>query len=59
MRQFFSNLLRDDAGQDLAEYALLIALVALAVVVAVDTLGGNISNVFDDISTELTGATGP
>ena len=36
------GLWADDAGQDLAEYALLIGLIALVVVGAVGILGGAI-----------------
>jgi Flp pilus assembly pilin Flp len=43
----------DESGQDLAEYAVLIGLVALAVVSAVLLLGETISSVFNDIGTTL------
>ena len=46
-------LLRDDSGQDMAEYAILIGLVALAVIVSVAVLGGTIATVFNDIGTAL------
>ena len=38
--------LASEGGQDLAEYALLIGLIALVVLVAVSLLGGNLSLVF-------------
>ena len=48
------NLLRnDESGQDLAEYALLIALIAIVVIAAVTLLGGNIQTVFQDIADAL------
>jgi pilus assembly protein Flp/PilA len=53
MLHFLVNLLRDDEGQDLAEYALLIALIALVVIGAVTALGGQVSNVFNDITAKL------
>ncbi len=47
MKQWLLNcwrqVWRDDLGADLAEYALLIGLVALVIVSALTTLGGNIS----------------
>ena len=47
--------LRDDeSGQDMAEYAVLIGLVSLAVIVVVAVLGGTISTVFKDIGTSFT-----
>lgn len=48
------NWLEEQKGQDLAEYALLIALIALAAVVAVTALGDQISSVFNEIKDELT-----
>ena len=40
------RLRRDDSGQDLIEYALLIGLVALVAVSAVSQVGTTILNVF-------------
>lgn len=48
----------DDSGQDLAEYALLIALIALVVIAAVTLLGTNIQAVFNNIANALTGVGG-
>jgi pilus assembly protein Flp/PilA len=42
--------LRREEGQDLAEYALLIALIAIAVVGAVTFLGDKISTVLSSIA---------
>jgi pilus assembly protein Flp/PilA len=41
---------KSEKGQDLGEYALLFALIAIAVVLAVTALGGNLSNFFDAIA---------
>ena len=46
-------LLAREEGQDLVEYALLIALVSLAAVAGLNGLAGSISNVFASISTTL------
>jgi pilus assembly protein Flp/PilA len=49
MRELFLylvNRLRQEEGQDLAEYAILLALIALVVLVAVTVLGTNLSFVF-------------
>ena len=46
---------RSEKGQDLAEYALLIGLIALIVVVAVTLLGANISTIFSQIATAIGG----
>ena len=44
---------RSEHGQDLAEYALLIGLIALIVILAVTLLGNNISEIFDAIATNI------
>jgi pilus assembly protein Flp/PilA len=59
MLQLFKALLQDESGQDLAEYAILIGLIALAVIAAVTLLGGTISTVFNSIGTTLTAAAIP
>ncbi|HUF89994.1 MAG TPA: Flp family type IVb pilin [Gemmatimonadota bacterium] len=50
---FWNALWSDESGQDLAEYALLIALIAIVVIAAVTLLGGNISTVFNNIAGAL------
>lgn len=44
---------RDDAGQDLAEYAILIGLIALVVVAAVAFFGDALVATYNDIVTTL------
>lgn len=50
------RFLIDEAGQDLPEYAILVGLVALTVVVAVVLLGDSISTTFNDIGSSMSGA---
>jgi pilus assembly protein Flp/PilA len=45
--------LKDEAGQGMAEYGLILALVAVAVIVALTALGGGISNTFNAITAKL------
>ena len=52
-------LRRNDSGQDLLEYALLVALIALVAVGAITTTGTGVSTIFTDISGELSGAGAP
>jgi len=47
------NCMAREEGQDLAEYALLFALIALVAVGAVTLMGGNISTVFNNIATSM------
>ena len=44
---------RPEKGQDLAEYALLIGLIALIVILAVTLLGQQISSVFSRIASNI------
>ena len=46
--------LRDEQGQDLVEYALLGALIAVAAVAALGTLAGKITTVLGTIGGDLT-----
>jgi pilus assembly protein Flp/PilA len=47
------TLRRNDSGQDLLEYALLVALIALVAIGAITTTGQGVSAVFTDISGQL------
>ena len=49
------TLKRDTAGQDLLEYALLIALIALVAYGAVAATGTSVSTVFNNIATRIGG----
>jgi pilus assembly protein Flp/PilA len=46
--------LREDDGQGLVEYALIIAVIAIAVIVAMIFLRGRIQNIFSNIGNNLT-----
>jgi pilus assembly protein Flp/PilA len=47
------TFVRDDEGQDLLEYALLVALIALVAVAAVTAAGVKVDAVFDDIVAKI------
>jgi pilus assembly protein Flp/PilA len=47
------RLLSDDSGQDLIEYALVAALLALSAVAAMGTLSNKISNEFNKVGDSL------
>jgi pilus assembly protein Flp/PilA len=46
-------LVRGDEGQDLLEYALLVALIALVAVVAVTNAGTSVNTIFTNIANAL------
>jgi pilus assembly protein Flp/PilA len=48
-------LFRDESGQDLIEYALVAALIALGSVVLIKGVGTSIGTIFTNISTQLNG----
>ncbi len=50
------DLLKNEEGQDLVEYGLVVALVAFGAVAAMKALGSEISVVFSDITSTLTSA---
>ena len=49
---------RNEEGQDLLEYALLVALIALVAIAAVTAAGGSVSTIFTTIAGKLSGAAG-
>jgi pilus assembly protein Flp/PilA len=53
MKNLIVRFVRAEEGQDLIEYALLAALVALGCVAAMNTLAGNISTAFGKVGTKL------
>jgi pilus assembly protein Flp/PilA len=57
MKQLFTNLMTEDSGQDLIEYALVAALVGLGAVSAMTGLKNTIANTFTSVGTSLTNAT--
>lgn len=56
MMKQLQRFVRDENGQDLPEYAVLIGLVAMTVIGAVVLLGGNISTTFNDVGSSMSGA---
>ena len=52
----FKALWADESGQDLVEYALLVALIAIVVIAALNILGPMIATVFENIATNLQSA---
>jgi len=49
----FQGLKNGEAGQDLVEYALLVALIALVCVSGVNNVAAAVNNVFSTISSSL------
>ena len=47
------KFLRDEEGQGMIEYALIIALIAVVAIVALRALGNSVSNKLDNVSNTL------
>ena len=56
MMEIVARFIREDDGQDLVEYALLLALIALAAVATMGTLGTAINNKYGSATTSLDNA---
>ncbi len=50
MLLFIQRLLRDESGQGMVEYGLILALVAVVVIVALTAMGTQISALFNDLA---------
>ena len=58
MKSGTANFARDEEGAQIVEYALIIAVVSIALVIALGTIGGtNMSNFIARVSACLTGGT--
>jgi pilus assembly protein Flp/PilA len=47
------GFMKNEEGQGLVEYALILALVALLVIVALKFLGGTVGNAYNNVGTGL------
>jgi Flp pilus assembly pilin Flp len=56
MKNFMIRLWKEEEGQDLTEYALLLVLIALAAIVVMSNLGSAINKVFSSGSSQLNSA---
>jgi Flp pilus assembly pilin Flp len=57
MKTFLTRLWNEEEGQDLTEYALVLALMVLGAVAFMGTIGNTVKNVFSNTATALTSAT--
>jgi Flp pilus assembly pilin Flp len=56
MKVFMNGLLKEDSGQDLIEYTLLMAFVALASAALFIGAGGSIKGIWTAVNTQLEAA---
>jgi pilus assembly protein Flp/PilA len=57
LRTLFTFLHQDESGQDLIEYALVCALIALGAISGMQTVANAINSAFDKIGSEIGSAT--
>ena len=55
MVQFFKALWSDDSGQGLTEYAVIVGLVSIALVLLLGLMSDELGRIFNAIVNELTG----
>jgi Flp pilus assembly pilin Flp len=53
MLQFLQNLRTDEQGQDIAEYAVMLAVILVLVIGTVRLIGGNANNAFSSVASSL------
>jgi len=54
--KFFTKLLRDEQGATAIEYGLIAALIAVAAITAMGSLGNELDTTFSTVSSELASA---
>jgi len=53
MAQLMKRLLRDEQGQDIAEYAVMLAVILVLVVGTVRLIGSSSNNVFSSVASSI------
>jgi Flp pilus assembly pilin Flp len=53
MVQFFRDICTDDRGQDIAEYAVMLAVILVLVIGTVRLIGGNANNAFSSVASSI------
>jgi len=55
MFKYLSSVMKDERGQALAEYGLILALIAVVCVIALTSLGTAVAAKLSEIATRITG----
>ena len=53
MTHLFQDIWRDEAGQDIAEYAVMLAVILVIVIGAVRLIGSNSNTVFSQVASNI------
>lgn len=52
-RDLFRKLWKEDAGQDIAEYAMMLAVILVIVVGTIRLIGSHANNVFSSVASSI------
>jgi pilus assembly protein Flp/PilA len=53
MKHLFDRIVREEAGQDLIEYGLLIGIITLACIASIKLIGPKVAGYFTTLNTNL------
>lgn len=53
MKALFAQFVREEAGQDLIEYALLAGFISLAATAAITLIGGSLKTLYTTVNTQI------
>jgi Flp pilus assembly pilin Flp len=53
VRKFLERVWSDESGQDIAEYAVMLAVILVIVVGTIRLIGSNANNVFSEVSSAI------
>lgn len=53
LKQFLQSLWADERGQDIAEYAVMLAVILVIVIGTVKLIGSNANNVFSSVASSI------
>jgi Flp pilus assembly pilin Flp len=53
MMGFFRNFLREEGGQDVAEYAIMLGVILAIVVATIQLVGSSANNVFSSVASSI------
>jgi Flp pilus assembly pilin Flp len=53
VKELLRRLIHDDAGQDIAEYAIMLAVILMIVVGTVKLIGTSANNTFSNVASSL------
>jgi len=55
MRNMLKRFIRDESGLELSEYAIMVALIVIILIVAINALSGAIAGAFNRTATVING----